>query len=127
LFGRVGISSIALFVAIVFSVLTLNRATYRIEVDSNGVRESSAVGWKMTPWPMLRSAVDETVHTPARSHTRQPMTPSNTTHRVYFTNDEGEDIISIDDDMLPEQSQALVAYILDHTGLKLKHRKIEKK
>jgi hypothetical protein len=127
LFGRVGISSIALFLAIVFSVLTLNRATYRIEVDSNGVREFSAVGWKMTPWSMLRGAVDETVHTPSRSHTRQPMTPSSTTHRVYFTDDQGEDIISIDDDMAPEQSQALVTYILNRTGLKLKKRRIEKK
>jgi hypothetical protein len=127
LWGRVGISSVALFMAIVFSVLTLNRATYRIEADSTGVRESSAVGWKMTPWPMLRDAVDETVHYAGRLHTRQPMTLSRATHRVYFTDDQGEEVVCIDDDMVPEQSQALVAHILDRTGLKLKKRKTEEK
>ena len=129
LLNRVGLSSVVLFLAIVFSVLTLNRATYRIEADSTGVRESSAVGWKMTPWQMLRGAVDETVHTAARSHTRQPMTPSSTTHRVYFTDDQGDEVVSIDDDDYsgPEQAKALVAHILGRTGLKLKQRKIEQK
>jgi hypothetical protein len=127
LLGRVGISSVALFLAIVFSVLTLNRATYRIEADSTGVRESSAVGWKMTPWSMLRRAVDETVHTPSRSHTRLPTTPSTTTHRVYFTDDQGDEVVSLDDDLVPEQGKALVAHILGRTGLQLEKRKIERK
>jgi hypothetical protein len=127
LLGRVGISSVVLFLAIVFSVLTLNRATYRIEADSTGVRESSAVGWKMTPWTLLRGAVDETVHEAGHSYSRQQYKPSSTTHRVYFTDDQGEEVVSIDDGMVPEQRQKLVAHILDRTGLKLEKRRIERK
>ena len=127
LLGRVGISSIALFLAIVFSVLTLNRATYRIEADSTGVREVSAVGWKMTPWALLHGAIDETVHTAGRSYSRHEYKPSSTTHRVYFTDDQGEEVMSIDDGMDPEQRQKLVAHILERTGLKLERRRIERK
>jgi len=62
LLSRVGLGSVVLFVAGVFTVYALHRATYRIEADSTGLRESSALGWRMTPWQALRGAVDETVY-----------------------------------------------------------------
>jgi hypothetical protein len=127
LLSRVGLGSVVLFVAGALSVITLDRATYRIEADSAGLRESSAVGWKMTPWTLLRGAVDETVHYAGQSHTRQQYTPSRTTHRVYFTDDQGDEVVSLDDDLVPEQGKALVAHILGRTGLQLEKRKIERK
>jgi hypothetical protein len=122
LLRRVGLSSVALFVGGVFAVYTLSLATYRIEADSTGLRESSALGWRMTPWPALRGAVDETVHYASRTFSRRSFTPGHTTHRVFFTDDQGEEIVSIGDDFNPQQAQALVAHILSRTGLHLEKR-----
>ncbi len=130
LWGRVGLASVALFVAGVFAVIGLDRITYRIEADSRGLRESSAVNWRMTPWGVLRGAVDETAQRALgrMSSARGSSTMYHTVHRVYFTDDQGEEVISIDDDNLgPEQAKALVAHILARTGLQPEKREIGKR
>jgi hypothetical protein len=130
LLSRVGLGSVVLFVAGVFAVIALHRATYRIEADSTGLRESSAFGWKMTPWPALRGAVDETAQRVLgrMSSGRGSSMMYYTAHRVYFTDDQGEEVVSIDDDRLvTEQAKALVAHVLARTGLHPKKRVLGKK
>jgi hypothetical protein len=130
LWSRVGLGSIALLVAGVLGVFALDRATYRIEADSTGVRESSAVCWRMTPWAVLHSAVDETSR---ESLGRVSAAKGSSmlyadTHRVYFADDLGEEIISIEDKKFgPAQAKALVAHILARTGLKVEKRDLRKK
>jgi hypothetical protein len=126
LLSRVGLGSVVLFVAGVFTVCALHRATYRIEADSTGLRESSAFGWKMTPWQALRGAVDETVYYyMGGSGRRSPMRYH--THRVYFTDGQGEEVVSIDDKLVPEQAKALLAHVLGRTGLQPEKRERGKK
>jgi hypothetical protein len=129
LLSRVGLASIALFVAGVFAVYGLDRVTYRIGADSTGVRESSALGWKATPWKTMRGAVDETVRYYGKrsSSSRSSSMLDHVTHRVYFTDDQGDDVVSIDDDLVAEQGNALVAYALDRTGLQPEKREIQRK
>jgi hypothetical protein len=129
LLSRVGLGSVALFVAGVLSVLALDRATYRIEADSTGLRESSATLWKMTPWPVLRGAVEETSYraegkvSPARGSS----VLYSAHHRVYFTDDQGEEVVSIGDNLVPEQAKALLAHVLGRTGLRPEKRVLGKK
>ena len=128
LLRRVGLGSVTLFVAGVFTVYALDRATYRIEADSSGLRESSALGWKMTPWTALRGAVEETVSYYGK---RSPSSRSSSmldhvTHRVYFTDDQGREVVSIDDDLVPQQGEALVAHALSRTGLQPEKRERER-
>jgi hypothetical protein len=129
LLWRVGAGSMVLFAAGAFAVYALHRATYRMEADSTGLRESSAVCWRMTPWPVLRGAVEESVYHYRRMGTRAPtsMTLDHVTHRVYFTDDQGEELVSIDDDYLgPEQAKALLAHVLGRTGLQPEKRELGK-
>jgi hypothetical protein len=128
LLSRVGLASIVLFVAGVFAFYGLERVTYRIEADSTGVRESSALGWKITPWTVLRGAVDETVRYYGK---RSPSSRSSSmldrvTHRVYFTGEQGQEVVSIGDDLIPEQANGLVAHALSRTGLKPEKRELER-
>lgn len=124
LLSRVGLGSVALLVAGALSVAALDRATYRIEADSTGLRESSATLWKMMRWPALRGAIDETVYhymggSPSgRGSSRREYV----THRVYFTDDQGEEVVSIGDDLVTEQGKALLAHVLGRTGLKPEKR-----
>jgi hypothetical protein len=129
LLNRVGLGSGALFLAIVFSVLALDRATYRIEADSTGLRESTAVEWRMTPWAVLRGAVDETARESIGRASSARGSPQlyQTTHRVYFTDDQGEEVVSIGDSLGPEQAKALVAHVLARTGLQPKRRVLGKR
>jgi hypothetical protein len=129
LLSRVGLGSVALFVAGVLSVCALDRATYRIEADSMGLRESSAVCWRMTPWPVLRGAVEETVHHYSGGSWggRSTLKLDYPTHRVYFTDDQGEEVVSIGDDLVPEQGKALLAHVLGRTGLQPEKRELGKK
>jgi hypothetical protein len=124
LLSRVGLGSVALFVAGALTVCALDRATYRIEADSRGLRESSAVAWRMTPWEALRGAVDETVHHYlGRSWSgRSILRLDYPTHRVYFTDDQGEEVVSIDDDLVSEQGKALLEHVLGRTGLQPEKR-----
>jgi hypothetical protein len=128
LLNRVGLGSVALFVASVLSVLALDRATYRIEADSTGLRESTAVEWRITPWAALRGAVDETARESIgrASSARGSSQLYRTTNRVYFTDDQGEEIISIGDDLVTEQCKALLAHVLGRTGLKPEKRVLGK-
>ncbi len=128
LWGRVGLASVALFVGGVFAVIALDRATYRIEADSAGLRESSAFGWKMTPWQALHGAVDEKVYNYRRIGSRgTSRTLDHIDHRVYFTDDQGEEVVSIDDKLVPEQGRALLDHVLGRTGLRPEKREIGKK
>ncbi|MBZ5564633.1 MAG: hypothetical protein LAP13_19715 [Acidobacteriia bacterium] len=128
LWGRVGLASVVLFVAGVFAVITLDRATYHIEADSTGLRESSAFGWKMTPWQALHGAVDEKVYHYRRMGSRgSSMTLDHIDHRVYFTDDQGEEVVSIDDKLVAEQGKALLAHVLGRTGLQPQKREIGKR
>jgi hypothetical protein len=124
LLSRVGLCSVALFVAGVLSVIALDRATYRIEADSTGLRESSAVGWKVTPWTMLRGAVEETAHHYSGGSWggRSTLKLDYPTHRVYFTDDQGEEIVSIGDDLDAQQGKALLGHVLARTGLRPEKR-----
>jgi hypothetical protein len=80
----------------------------------------------MTPWPALRGAVDETVYYyMGGSGRRSPMRYH--THRVYFTDDQGEEVVSIDDKLVAEQAKALVAHVLGRTGLQPEKRERGKK
>ncbi len=129
LWSRVGVCSLALLLAGVLGVCALHRATYRIEADSTGVRESSAVGWKMTPWAELRGAVDETVYRAEgkMSSSRNSSVRYTPHRRVYFTDGQGEEVVSIGDDLNPPQGEALLAHVLDRTGLHPEKRVIGKK
>ncbi len=129
LWGRVGLASVVLFVAGVFAVITLDRATYRIEADSTGLRESSALGWKMTPWQALHGAVDEDAYHYRRMGSRGgSWTLDHVEHRVYFTDDQGEEVVSIDDDKLgPQPAKRLVAHVLTRTGLQPQKREVGKR
>ena len=129
LLSRVGLGSVALFVAGVLSVCALDRATYRIEADSTSLRESSAVGWRVTPWTVLRGAVDETVHhyLGGSWSGRSTLRLDYPTHRVYFTDDQGEEVVSIGDDLDPQQGKALLAHVLGRTGLQPEKRELGKK
>ncbi len=127
LLRRVGLSSVALFVACVFAVYALDRVTYRIEADSTGVRESSALGWKLTPWQALRGAVDETVRYTAKRSSRSSSMLDHVTHRVFFINDQGREVVSIDDSLVPEQGKALVEHVLGRTGLQAEKRERERR
>jgi hypothetical protein len=126
---RVGLGSVALFVAGVLSVCALDRATYRIEADATGLRESSAVGWRMTPWPVLRGAVEEAVYhySGGSLNGRRSPTLEYVSRRVYFTDDEGEEVVSIGDNLDPQQGKALLAHVLRRTGLKPEKRERGKK
>ncbi|MBZ5514981.1 MAG: hypothetical protein LAN62_09085 [Acidobacteriia bacterium] len=128
LLSRVGLGSVTLFVAGVFTVCALDRAAYRIEADSTGLRESSVLGWKMTPWTALRGAVEETVYYYARgSSSRSSSMLDHVTHRVSLTDDQGHEVVSIDDNLVPEQGKALVAHVLSRTGLQPEKRERERK
>jgi hypothetical protein len=129
LLSRVGLGSIALFVAAVLSICALDRATYRIEADSVGLRESSALRWRMTPWPALRGAVEETVHHYMGGSWggRSTLKLDYPTHRVYFTDDQGEEVVSINNELVPEQRKALLAHVLERTGLHPTKRELGKK
>lgn len=129
LLRRAGLGSVVLFVAGLFAVYALHRATYRIEADSTGLRESSAACWRMTPWRALRGAVDETVYHYRRmsSSSRSSLTLDYVTQRVYFTDDRGEEVVSIDDRLVPEQAKALLAHVLGRTALQPEKREIGKK
>jgi hypothetical protein len=128
LLSRVGLASVALFVAGVLSVVALDRATYRIEADSTGLRESTAVGWRMTPWETLRGAVDETAYSYMGGSLNGRRSPIEyVTRRVYFTDDQGEEVVSIDDDLVPAQGKALLAHVLSRTGLQPEKRERGKK
>jgi hypothetical protein len=124
LLSRVGLGSVALLVSGVLSVCALHRATYRIEADSTGLRESSAVGWRMTPWPVLRGAVEETVYRAEgkMSSARGSSLLYSAHHRVYFTDGQGEEVVSIGDDLDPQQGKALLAHVLARTGLQPEKR-----
>jgi hypothetical protein len=55
------------------------------------------------------------------------MTLDNVDNRVYFTDDQGEEVVSIDDKLVPEQAQALLTHVLGRTGLKPEKREIGKR
>ncbi len=120
---RAGYGSIALFVVGVLSFYALDKATYRIEADSTGLRECSAAGWKLTPWRALRGAVDETVYYSAR-RSRGGSTPmlDHVTQRVYFTDDQQREAVSIGDDLNPDRAKALLDYVLSRTHLQPEKR-----
>ena len=111
---------VALFVAGVLSVFALDRATYRIEADSTGLRESSAVGWKVTPWTALRGAVDESVYHYSGGSLNGRTSPKldHISRRVYFTDDQGEEIVSIGDDLDTQQGKALLEHVRARTRLR---------
>jgi len=119
---RVGVGSMALFAAGVVSVYALDRATYRIEADSTGLRESSAAGWKMTPWGALCGAVEETAYYSAQRSRRSIPMLDHVTRRVYFTDDQRQEVVSIDDRLVPAQGKALLAHVLSRTGLQPEKR-----
>ncbi|MGD1157716.1 MAG: hypothetical protein ABSA41_18100 [Terriglobia bacterium] len=125
--ARAGYGSIALFVVGVLSFYALDKATYQIEADSTGLRECSAAGWKLTPWRALRGAVDETVYYVAR-RSRGGSTPmlDHVTHRVYFTDDQQSEVVSIGDDLIPDQANALLDHVLSRTHLQPEKREIER-
>ena len=101
-------------------VFALDRATYRIEADSTGLRESSAVGWKVTPWTALRGAVDESVYHYSGGSLNGRTSPKldHISRRVYFTDDQGEEIVSIGDDLDTQQGKALLEHVLARTRLR---------
>ncbi len=126
---RAAMCSVIFVVAGAFAVFAIGRATYRIEADDEGLRESSALGWRRAPWSELRGAVDETVYYfgTRSSSSRGSSMLDHINHRVYFTNQEGQELMSIDDDLKPEQAKALLAHVLSRTNLQPQKREIKKK
>jgi hypothetical protein len=124
---RAGYGSIALIIVGVLSFYALDKKTYQIEADSTGLRECSAAGWKVTPWRALRGAVDETVYYLARQQ-RGGSTPmlDHVTHRVYFTDEQQSEVVSIGDGLIPEQAKALLDHVLSRTHLKPEKCEIER-
>jgi hypothetical protein len=125
---RAASCSVVVVIAGTYAVLTIGRVTRRIEADGEGLRESSALGWRRAPWGLLRGAVDETVSYYGK---RSPSSRSSSmldhvTHRVYFTNQEGQEIVTIDDDLDPEQRKALLDHVLSRTGLQPEKREIKR-
>ena len=55
------------------------------------------------------------------------MTLDHIDHRVYFTDDQGEEVVSIDDKLVAEQGKALLAHVLGRTGLQPQKREIGKR
>lgn len=102
----------------------LDKATKRIEVDSTGVRECSALGWKITPWHTFRSAVQETTYYYPRESNRSSPMLDHVRWRVYFTDDQDLPVLIIGDDLNPKQGKALLDYVLSRTNLQLEKREI---
>ena len=125
--ARAGYGSIALLVVGVLSFYALDKAAYRIEADSTGLRECSAAGWKLTPWRALHGAVDETVYYLARrSRAGSTTMLDHVTHRVYFTDDQQSEVVSIGDDLIPDQAKALLDCVLSRTHLKPGKRELNR-
>ena len=121
---RAGVGSLALFLTGVMGVNALGRATYRIEVDPTGVRESSALGWRSTPWWTVHGAVDETTRYLSRRSPRSLPMLDHVRRRVYFTDDQGQEVFSIGDDLKPQQAKAILDHVLGRTSLQPEKREL---
>ena len=65
----------------------------------------------------MRGAVDETTFYFGRRSSRSAAILNRVSRRVFFTDSQGPEVISISDELQPEQRKAVLDHVLRRTGL----------
>ena len=105
--------------------LALHNRTLRISATVQGLRETSALGWREVPWERVRSVeLRDVVSVPYRLNMREGVaTPGQRARTIVFANDNGFALLRMSEHMQPTAAvQRLFDLCEQRTGLQLKFR-----